>query len=121
MNTREIASEYRLSHWAGILQERKASGLRVKEYCKTAGIHENVYYYWQRKLREAACAELAVNTTAESAKSLVPGGWSVCRTDDGNSNRKSLVVEVGGCRVHVEPDSDPELLAKICRALKSLC
>ena len=59
MNTREIASEYRLAHWAQIMQDRVASGLSVRAYCKQAGFHENNYFYWQRKLREASCEELA--------------------------------------------------------------
>ena len=58
MNTREIAAEYRLQHWAGIVRERTESGLSIKVYCENAGFHENVYYYWQRKLREAACEQL---------------------------------------------------------------
>ena len=59
MNTREIAEEYRLSHWAEKMRERQELGLSIKAYCAQQGFHENVYYYWQRKLREAACTELA--------------------------------------------------------------
>ena len=59
MNTREIAAEYRLAHWAQVMQNREASGLSVRAYCKQAGFHENNYFYWQRKLREASCEELA--------------------------------------------------------------
>jgi len=124
MNTREVAKEYRLSHWAEVLRERSASGLSVKEFCKSAGFHENIYYYWQRKLREAACEELAARAQSEatdSEKSLVPKGWALCKADDSNSNRKAIVVEVNGCRVHVESETAPELIVKVCRALKSLC
>ena len=59
MNTRIITSEYRLSHWAQIIRERKESGLTVTAFCEKSGFHENIYYYWQRKLREAACEELS--------------------------------------------------------------
>jgi transposase-like protein len=58
MNTKEITKEYRLRHWAGIMRERKESGLSVKAFCEDAGFHENIYYYWQRKLREAKCEQL---------------------------------------------------------------
>ena len=57
MNTSAIAKEYRLSHWAGIIRERTESGLSIRDYCKQAGFHENIYFYWQRKLREATCRE----------------------------------------------------------------
>ena len=57
MNTREIAEEYRLSHWAKIVKERGESGLSIKQYCENIGIHENSYYYWLKKLREAVSEE----------------------------------------------------------------
>ena len=41
------------------MRERIESGLSVRAYCKSAGFHENTYYYWQKRLRETACAELA--------------------------------------------------------------
>ena len=59
-NTREIAKEYRLSHWAGIMQERSQSGLSVKAFCRKMGICGNTYFYWQRKLREAACEQFVL-------------------------------------------------------------
>ncbi len=58
INTREIASEYRLSHWARIMEERVQSGMTVKAYCEQTGICGNTYYYWQRRLREASCEQL---------------------------------------------------------------
>ena len=54
MNTRKIAAEFRLKHWAQLIHERAEKGVSVHTYCETIGIHENTYYYWQRKLREAA-------------------------------------------------------------------
>ena len=54
----EIAEEYRLTHWAAIVREREESGLTIKEYCENTGIHENKYFYWQKKLRKAVCGEL---------------------------------------------------------------
>ena len=120
MNTREIAAELRLSHWAKIMQDRNESGLSIKEYCKTAGFHENIYFYWQRKLREAACQNLLPNPQAETAcpdKTSVPGGWAVCETTITTAKDKPLTIEVGGCKVLADADVDPELLLKVCRAL----
>jgi putative transposase len=119
MNTRAIAAEYRLSHWAQIMQERISSGMSIKGYCKSAGICEQVYYYWQRKLREAACQELAA-AEKKSEKGLVPSGWAVCKTTETTATQ-ALVVEIGIFRISVEADTAPELLAKTCRVLKSLC
>jgi hypothetical protein len=72
VDTRKIAAEYRLAHWAGIMQERNERNTSVREFCEDKGIHENTYYYWQRRLREAACAEMA-------GTDLVPTGFAEVR------------------------------------------
>ena len=118
MNTRDIAEEYRLTHWAQIMRERQESELSIKAYCKQQGFHENVYYYWQRKLREAACTELAVRGKNQET-SLVPGGWAKLETVTAPLNA-AVRIEINGCRVEVTTNTDPELLAKVCRTLKSL-
>lgn len=114
MNTREIASEYRLTHWARIMQARQGSGLSIKAFCIESGFPENVYYYWQRKLREAACTELAAG---EPVKALVPNGWARL---DAAPPQAAITVEINGCCVQVRADTNPELLAQVCRMLKSI-
>ena len=113
MNTRDIASEYRLTQWAQITRERADRGLSVS---KEIGIHENTYFYWQRKLREAACAGIE----SAAKKSLVPNGWAALSLKEEPMQTQCLTVEAGGCRITVRADTDPELLAKVCRALKAL-
>jgi len=121
MNTREIAEEYRLSHWAGIMRERAESGLSIKTFCKTAGFHQNVYFYWQRKLREAACRELLLTAPDRINKEIVPTGWAVCVPAKPEVKESSVSIEIGKFRVIASPDADEEHLAKVCRVLMSLC
>jgi len=137
VNTRYIAEELRMSHWAGIMRNRQESGLSIRAYCETAGFHENVYYYWQRKLREAACKVLSDKTSelifkpqneaVKDDKSIVPSdpraphGWAICEATETKEKGKSLPIEIGGCRVLADSDVNPELLAKVCRVLLSLC
>ena len=66
INTREIAEEYRLSHWARVMQERADSGLSIKAYCNQIGICGNTYFYWQRRVRAAACEQLALSVPEKS-------------------------------------------------------
>ena len=122
MDTRQMAKELRLSYWAGLMRERKQNGLSIKAFCKQIGISYKTYYYWQRKLREAACQELLAHTQAEPApsdNSSVPVGWAVCEVSSGNKN--TLTIEIGGCRVLAADDTAPELLAKTCKVLLALC
>ncbi len=68
MDTNKVAKGYRLSQWAQVMQERRKSGQSVKEYCQRSGISRNAYFYWQRKLRDAACTELVVDSQIKQGK-----------------------------------------------------
>ena len=121
VNTREIAEEYRLAHWAQIMRERSESGLSVKAYCRQIGICGNTYYYWQRKLRAAACELVAKPPEAQSETALVPSGWAKCEASAPEEKGSHLTIEIGTYRVNVETGANMELLGRVCRTLKSLC
>jgi len=137
VNSREIAAEYRLSHWAQIMQERSESGMSIKAYCESIGLHQNVYHYWQRKLREVA---ITTNTIEEETKaglipqtpqglvvphsrncSPMPPGWALCSTEKPKTGQETIQIEIGKSRVSADASTDYELLSKICRMLMSLC
>jgi len=119
MNTRNIAADYRLAHWAEVMRERADRKLSIRAYCEEAGIHENTYFYWQRRLREAACSGNQTAGIAEG-KSLVPKGWIALGAKEEPHQAQGLTIEVSGCRIRVQADTDPVLLAKVCRALKAI-
>jgi hypothetical protein len=125
INTREIAEEYRLSHWAQITRERAESGLSIKAFCREKGFHQNRYFYWQRKLREAACQtllpEIGISGSVK-AEVMPPSGWVVCEVAEPEVNSGGCVcVEVGKFKVTVKRDDDMSLFADVCRTLVSLC
>jgi len=121
VNTNEIAKEYRLSHWAQVMQRRTENSLSIREYCINIGISENTYYYWQRRVRQAACDLLLPAVPTEIAKPSVPAGWALAEPVKEAIGDNTVVIEVGPCRVKVAADTDLELLAKVCRMLASLC
>lgn len=120
MNTREIAEEYRLTHWAAIMRERKESGQSIRVYCRQTGMHENVYYYWQRKLREAAYEQMPGGSTSIA----VPGFAEVQvaeRTSEGCSGAGRISVEVGGIQISADSGYPAEQLAALLRELRRSC
>ncbi len=120
--TRELASEYRMGQWVEIMRTRKESGLSIRQYCKTAGIHESRYYYWQKKIRQATVAHLPESLPPEAPPALPPAGWTVCESvQDEKQADVGLLIEINGCGVHVEKGADMELLGRVCRMLRSLC
>ncbi len=121
MNTREIAVEYRLTHWAQIMQERIASGKSVREFCASAGYREHVFYYWQKRLREAACRELIPATIQAMQRGAgAPQGWVTCVKPEPQGS-SPITIEVGQYRVHVNAGVDTEQLANVCKILASIC
>jgi len=121
-NTREIAAEYRLTHWAQIMQDRNASGLSIKSYCETKGIHENVYHYWQRKLR-AAAYELATNQP-QATELLVPGFTEVKLVESGEPSIQTsgqICIEYEGYKITADSGYPPESLTTLLKALMQPC
>jgi len=76
-------------------------------------------------LREAAGQELArsKSSLASDTKAVVPSGWAVCEVEKQVPAPKSgtLSIEIGKCRVSADSGTDPELLARVCGVLVSLC
>jgi putative transposase len=119
MDTREVVAEYRMAKWAQTIQARIQAGQSIKEFCATSGISRNAYFYWQRKLREAACSEIQ-ETATEVKNCLIPNGWARLESVEADRAEASLTIEVSGCRITTTDTTDLELLAKVCRTLRSL-
>jgi putative transposase len=115
MDTRKIAAEYRLSQWMNVIREQQNSGQSIKEFCQDRGISRNSYFYWRRKLREAACMELS---KIESGNVDIPKGW--VKLSQSQEVQSALDIEVSGCRITVNENTDLELLKRVCRILRVL-
>jgi len=118
MDVQKATAEYRLSQWAQVIKARQESGQTTKDFCQAAGISRYKFFYWQRKLREMACTELA--KTEESEKNTIPRGWTQLVAKSEQHTKTTLVIEINGCHITVNEETDPELVKKVCRVLKSL-
>jgi putative transposase len=119
LDTRKVASEYRLSKWAQRIQERQESGQSIKEFCAAEGVSRNTYFYWLRKLRQSALEEYSQQET-ESKTELIPTGWAKLKTIEASNAQAGITIEINGYRILATADTDTELLAKILRTLKAL-
>ena len=57
-----LRSEYRLQQWAQVVKSCNTSGLSNREYCRQHNISEKTYYYWVRRLRQAAASQIEART-----------------------------------------------------------
>jgi len=118
MDIQKATAEYRLLQWAQIIKARQESGQTIKDFCQTAGISKYKYFYWQRKLREIACTELA--KAEEYDNSTVPEGWIKLAPEPKQHMEGNLIIEINGCHIVVNNDTDSELIKKVVRVLKTL-
>jgi len=121
INTREIAAEYRLQHWAQIIQEQNESGLSIKDYCKAADFQQNRYFYWQRKLREAACGQLVVSKEADHNTNLPSTSFAEIKVSEltipEESQSGQVRVAVAGAHITADGAYPAEKLATLLREL----
>ena len=50
-----VKNQYRLEQWTKLIQECRSSGMKVDDWCEANGVTHHAYYYWLRKIRQAAC------------------------------------------------------------------
>jgi hypothetical protein len=125
MNTRDIAEEFRLRHWAGIMREREESGLSIKAFCEKAGFHENKYFYWQKRLRELACDELAI--LQDSIAAPVPAGFAEVKlaglsefAPPASALQGQICIDAAGVRIAAGSEYPAEKLAVLLREVARL-
>ena len=129
MKTREIAAEYRLAHWTKIIHERSESGLSIRAFCMNSGIHENTYFYWQKKLREAACEQLAMTPADSKSTNLVHPGFAEAKLQDSLArithsepvSHGNLSIIFSGVKIIADGTYPPDKLAYLLRELMKQC
>ena len=100
-----VRDEYRIQHWAVLIQECSASGLTNKEFCRQRGISEKSFYYWQRKLRQQI-----VEATSPQLVQLEPQP----ETED------LLQIRFRGAELRLPGGVDLEAVAALLRSIQSL-
>ena len=69
-----VRDNLRLQNWTEVIRAKQESGLSNREFCAQRGIAEKTYYYWLRKIRQAA-----VDRATPELVRLEEGGASLDR------------------------------------------
>jgi transposase-like protein len=121
-----MTREVRLRRWMELLHEQKTSGQSIKSWCETQGISRQRFFYWQRKLREAASAL----TGREMSVTGSPAGWALCAPAEApdrsepsppSSLSDQVCVEINGMRIMAGHEYAVEKLAQLLRELSPTC
>lgn len=108
-----------MNYWIGILQGRAESSQTVRSYCEANGINEKSYYYWQRRLREAACEPLSVQRGELSR--LPNATFAEVPLQTTRVLNGTVVVRMGEVAVEIQSGADPATVEAVLRAVSALC
>ena len=119
MTSKELAQKVRLEQWAQVMRTRSESGESVRAWCASNDINEKTFYYWQRKLRQAACDQITKQEGSLQKTGLIPAGWAQVTTKI--SVEETLTIKIGSIMIQATQNTDMDLLAKVCQALVPPC
>jgi len=108
MNTKLATTQIRINEWAAIIKDCKASGMKVDEYCQQHAISRDAYYYWLRKVKEAALQQ------AGFVELPVPENKPTPATDFA----VQMVVKVAGTELGINNETPTELLVRILEVIR---
>lgn len=122
MTTKELTYQYRLAQWSELVKERVDLGLSIRAYCAKKGFAENTYFYWQRRLREAARTQLEREQASLPASGFVEVALPpVSEASVAQAQAGQLHVELKGIRLSADSGYPPEQLAELLQVLSRPC
>ena len=117
MNTREVTRRYRLNHWSEIVRECRSSGQTVKAWCAEHDINPKTYYYWLRRVREAACEALP---SIEENSSIVPINIPANADDPVPESSSQIILRFGSVTLELRNNASATLIENTLRAIQNV-
>lgn len=119
MNTREVAKQYRLNKWTEIVRECRSSGQTISAWCADHDINPKSYYYWLRKVREAACE--ALPSVGSQANPIVPVNIPASTASTASADKEVLsdiLIHFGSVTLEIRNQASATLIENTLRALQ---
>ncbi|MDR7815161.1 IS66 family insertion sequence element accessory protein TnpA [Lacrimispora sp.] len=113
MNTRLATNQIRLSEWTRIIKDRCQSGLKVDEYCEQHQLSRHAYYYWLRKVKEAALIHNSFVELPALQEKTVPA------TTSENHFIYQMTVTIGNTVLGVSESTPMELLSRVLEVVRN--
>ncbi len=117
MNMKNISHEVNLQKWSQVVKECRSSGQTAAKWCSENNINIKTYYYWQKKVCNAVCNELAItNNNVENppafAEVILPGI---------RSSEVAITLNLNNISLQIHNGAEESVIAQTLRILKSIC
>lgn len=121
MNTREVTKKYRLNQWIEIIRECRNSGQTINRWCTEHAINPKSYYYWLKRVREAACE--ALPTLTSEGSSIVPvntAGFMPADNTSATDQLSDIRLRIGTVTIEIRNSASATLIENTVRALHNV-
>lgn len=92
MDVQKITHEVRLQQWGNIVRDCRSSGKSIKVWCAENSINIKTYYYWQKKVYQATCRDIAVNRQQNLETMPMNGGSVFAELSVTESNAGKIAI-----------------------------
>ncbi|WP_088186828.1 hypothetical protein [Desulfosporosinus sp. FKA] len=126
-NVKSLTTQYRYDRWVGIISERNASGLSIKDWCRQNDVKETSYYYWLKKIRHSIVESLEPEDHKDEL-TFVPM-LSQPKTnelnhvnDDKTSSapHSEVILKLGEITIEFGSQASQELILNVLRTLRNV-
>lgn len=122
MNTREVTRNYRMNQWTEIIKECRSSGQTVSSWCAQNNINPKTYYYWLRRVREAACEALPSLSGVNG--SIVPVNFppeaATTTMSKHQASSPGILLRFGSVTLELYNNTSTALIENTIRALQNV-
>ena len=123
MDVQKLTHEVRLQQWSKTVKECRSSGKSIKAWCDGQNINIKSYYYWQKKVCQATCRELAMNHPQPSI-ALNPASIPVVaelRKPEPPAGQLALTIQRNHMDIQIYRGADAALVETVFLAIRNLC
>ena len=123
MDVQKLTHEIRLQQWGKTVKDCRSSGKSVKSWCDEQNINIKTYYYWQKKVCQVTCRELAMNHPQPSIAVNAPPipVFAELRKPDPPSGQLALTIQRGPMEIQIYRGADAAIVETALLAIRSLC
>lgn len=118
MDSTTLTRQVKLQQWSEIFQKRRESGLTISKFCEENNIRPQKYYYWLKRVRQAACDQLPA-PLSKPANPIVPVTFEepVAPVESNTYSSYAMRITMSGVSIEFTNDATPRLIESALQVL----
>lgn len=111
-------NKFRLEQWTKLIKACQSSGMKIDDWCNANGVTHHAYYYWLRKVREAACHELAIVDDSPNEPVVLK---KLTVQTPALDTRAAVIIRLGNATVEINEGTSQQTIQAVLLALQNVC